>query len=113
MRETRHTSRRNFLGIASGAVGVSAAGSLLLGRPANAAGNAQLDESDPTASALGYRKDTTQVDAAKYPQHKPTQICADCRYFQAKGKSEWGPCSIFAGKGAVHAKGWCAAFAAR
>jgi hypothetical protein len=53
------------------------------------------------------------VDAAKYPQHKPTQICADCRYFQAKGNSEWGPCSIFAGKGAVHAKGWCAAFAAR
>lgn len=113
MRETRHTSRRNFLAIAGRAVGVSAAGSLLLRRTANAAENAQLDESDPTAAALGYRKDTTQVDAAKYPQHKPTQICADCRYFQAKGNSEWGPCSIFAGKGAVHAKGWCAAFAAR
>jgi hypothetical protein len=113
MRETRHTSRRHFLGIAGGAVGVSAAGSLLLGTPATAAETAQLDESDPTAAALGYRKDSTQVDAAKYPQHKPTQICADCRYFQAKGNSEWGPCSIFAGKGAVHARGWCAAFAAR
>jgi hypothetical protein len=113
MRKTRHTSRRNFLGIAGGAVGVSAAGSLLLGRPATAAENARLDESDPTAAALGYRKDTTQVDAAKYPQHKPTQICADCRYFQAKSNAEWAPCSIFAGKGAVHANGWCAAFAAR
>ena len=113
MRTIRRTSRRDLLGIAGGAVGVSAAGSLLLERPANAAENARLDESDPTAAALGYRKDTTQVDAAKYPQHKPTQICADCRYFQAKGNSEWGPCSIFAGKGAVHAKGWCAAFAAR
>ena len=113
MRTTRPTSRRDFLGIAGGAVGVSAAGSLLLGRVANSAENARLDESNPTAAALGYRKDTTQVDAAKYPQHKPTQVCADCRYFQAKGNSEWGPCSIFAGKGAVHAKGWCAAFAAR
>ena len=113
MSAIRHTSRRDFLGIAGGAVGISAAGSLLLGRSANAAESARLDESDPTAAALGYRKDTTQVDAAKYPQHKPTQICADCRYFQAKGQSEWGPCSIFAGKGAVHAKGWCAAFATR
>jgi hypothetical protein len=40
MRETRHTSRRNFLGIAGGAVGVSAAGSLLPWTPANAAENA-------------------------------------------------------------------------
>ena len=106
MRETRHTSRRDFLGVA-------VAGSLLLGRSANAAEGAHLDEADPTAAALGYRMDTTQVDATRYPQHKPTQICADCRYFQAKGSSEWAPCSIFAGKGAVHAKGWCAAFAAR
>ena len=113
MKETRHTGRRHFLGIAGGAVWVSAAGWLLPRRSATAAESARLDESDPTAVALGYRKDTNQVDAGKYPQHKPTQICRDCRYFQAKGNSEWGPCSIFAGKGAVHAKGWCAAFAAR
>src|SRR5690242_700070 len=98
MKTTGHTRRRDFLGIAGGAVAITAAGSLLLGRPANPAENAQLDESDPAAAALGYRKDTTQVDATRYPQHKPTQICADCRYFQAKGKSEWGPCSIFAAK---------------
>jgi hypothetical protein len=113
MRRVISTSRRDFLGIAGGAVVLPVAGSLLLGRAANAAASAHLDESDPTAAALGYRKDTTQVDAARYPQHKPTQICADCRYFQSKGDAEWAPCSIFAGKGAVHAKGWCAAFAAR
>ena len=53
------------------------------------------------------------MDTAKYPQHTPTQDCGGCRYFQAKASSEWGPCTIFAGKGSVHAKGWCAAYAAR
>ena len=72
----------------------------------------QLDEADPAAAALGYRNDTTQVDSAKYPQHEPTQVCADCRYFQAKTGSDWGPCTIFGGK-AVHAKGWCAAYAVK
>jgi len=73
----------------------------------------QLDEADSAAAALGYKKDTTQVDAAKYPQHQPTQDCAGCRYYQGKAGSEWGPCTIFAGKGSVHAKGWCAAYAAK
>lgn len=53
------------------------------------------------------------MDTAKYPQHTPTQDCGGCRYFQAKASSEWGPCTIFAGKDSVHAKGWCAAYAAR
>ena len=113
MTEGKLTSRRDFLVIAGGVAGLSAAGSLLLAGPANAEEKAPLDESDPAAAALGYRKDSAQVDSAKYPQHKPTQICADCRYFQPKGNSEWGPCAIFAGKGAVHAKGWCAAYAAK
>jgi len=73
----------------------------------------QLDEAEPSAVALGYRKDSTQVDATKFPQHKSAQVCADCRYYQGKAGSEWGPCTIFAGKGAVHSRGWCAAYAAR
>jgi hypothetical protein len=78
-----------------------------------AADASQLDEADPAAAALGYKKDTAQVDAAKYPQHQSMQDCAGCRYYQGKAGSEWGPCTIFPGKGSVHAKGWCAAYAAK
>ena len=107
------TRRRLLKFVAAGAVALLAAGSLLRSRSVIAADAGQLDEADPAAAALGYKKNTTQVDAAKYPQHMPTQDCGGCRYFQAKASSEWGPCTIFAGKGSVHTKGWCAAFAAR
>lgn len=106
-------TRRRFLGfVAAGAMALTSAGSLLRSRSAMAAAG-QLDEADPTAASLGYKKDTTQVDAAKYPQHAPTQDCAGCRYFQGKGTSEWARCTIFPGKGSVHSKGWCAAYAAK
>jgi hypothetical protein len=43
----------------------------------------------------------------------PPQDCGGCRYYQGKAGSEWGPCTIFPGKGSVHTKGWCAAYAAK
>lgn len=114
MNELASTSRRRFLAIAGGAAVLVPALPLVRTESANAAETPRmLDESDPTAAALGYRKDTAQVDAARYPQHQLTQVCSGCRYFQAKAGSEWGPCAIFAGKGAVHSRGWCAAYAAR
>lgn len=107
-------NRRRFLKlVAAGAVAFPAAAALLRPGRATAADPGQLDEADPAAVALGYKKDTTQVDAARFPQHKPAQICGDCRYYQGKAGSEWGPCTIFTGKGSVHSKGWCAAYAAR
>ena len=103
--------RRRMLGfLAAGAMTLPA--SLLPGQ-ARAAEAGQLQESDPTARALGYKKDTTQVDAARFPQHKPTQICGSCRYYQGKASSAEGPCTLFAGKGNVQSKGWCAAYAAK
>ncbi len=110
MSQPKEISRRHFFAL--GAMALPSAAALLRSRAATAAGG-QLDEADPAAAALGYKKDTTQVDAGKYPQHQPTQVCASCRYFQAKASSEWGPCTIFAGKGAVHSKGWCAAYAVK
>jgi len=105
-------TRRRFLKfVAAGAVSLPAASSLFRPGTATAAEAGQLDEADPAAAALGYKEDTTQVDGAKFPQHKPTQVCADCRYYQGKAGSEWAPCAIFPGKGSVHARGWCAAYA--
>jgi len=107
-------SRRRFIRTAvAGAVVLPIAGSLLRPEFAVSGETGHLDEADPTAKSLGYTEDTTRVDARKYPQHTPAQDCAGCRYYQGKPGSQWGPCTIFPGKGAVHAKGWCAAYAAR
>ncbi len=70
---------------------------------------AKLDEADPQAVALGYKHDTTKVDAKKYPQHAATQYCANCQLYQGQPKDAWAPCPLFAGK-QVAAKGWCSAW---
>jgi hypothetical protein len=107
-------SRRRFIrSAAAGAVVLPIAGSLLRPEFAMSGEAGHLDEADPTAKSLGYTEDTTRVDASKYPQHTPTQDCGGCRYYQGKAGSVWGPCTIFLGKGSVHTRGWCAAYAAR
>lgn len=70
----------------------------------------KLEESDPVAVALGYKDDTTKVDAQKYPMHKPEQTCDKCALYTGKPGEASGPCSAFGGK-IVTAAGWCAAFA--
>ena len=113
MTQPSESTRRRFLKFVAGAAALPTAVSLLQAGSAMAAEIKPLDEADPAAAALGYKKDTTHVDAAKYPQHQPTQDCGGCRYYQGKAGSEWAPCTIFAGKGSVHTEGWCAAYAAK
>ena len=98
------TSRRTFMLQA-------VATSLALGAAqAHAQGTgAQLAESDPQAMALGYKQDTTKVDAKKYPNHTVAQECANCQLYQGKAKEAAGPCALFAGK-QVAAAGWCSAW---
>jgi hypothetical protein len=104
-------SRRHFLA-ASGVTFLAPMGLMLVAARVQAAELPHLDEADPTAAALGYKHDTTKVDPAKYPSHKPAQICAGCSLVQGAVTDAWRPCGIFPGK-AVNAKGWCAAFAAK
>jgi hypothetical protein len=66
----------------------------------------KVEETDPQAQALGYRADTTKVDAKKYPRHDNAQKCATCQLFQGKAGDAAGGCPIFAGK-EVAANGWC------
>jgi len=68
-----------------------------------------LTEDDPMAMGLGYKKDTTTVDAAKYDKHAADQNCSGCALF-TKTSDESGTCTIFAGK-QVSATGWCSAYA--
>jgi hypothetical protein len=35
-----------------------------------------VDEADPQAKSLGYRKDTTKVDDKQYPKHTAAQKCS-------------------------------------
>jgi len=105
------TTRRHFLK-ASGTALLLPLGLSAVATRVAAAELPHLEETDPTAAALGYRHDSTKVDAAKYPAHKPAQVCAGCSLVQGTPAEAWRPCGIFPGK-AVNAKGWCAAFAAR
>lgn len=69
----------------------------------------QLTEDNPQAMALGYRHDTTSVDASKFPNHTNDQLCSNCLLFQGGADDEWGGCGIFPGK-QVNGKGWCSAW---
>jgi High potential iron-sulfur protein len=104
----RNISRRDavkaaLLGALIPAVGLSVGPSIAAGLPA-------LDPSDPTAKALGFVTDTTKVDAASNPTHKPTQQCGVCAQFQGKPGDATGACNIFAGK-SVPQTGWCKVWA--
>lgn len=69
----------------------------------------RLDEKSPQATALGYRADTTKVDAKAFPKHTATQLCNGCGLWQSKPTDAWGNCPLFAGK-QVAGKGWCSAW---
>lgn len=102
-------TRRRFFGQVA-VVGAGVAAGLAGAQQALAQGALpELAEADPTAAALGYKADTSKVDAAKYPNHKPEQNCANCNLVQGKDGEAVRPCAIFPGKG-VNAKGWCAAY---
>ena len=70
----------------------------------------KLEETDPLAMALGYREDSTKVDATKYPQHKPEMVCSSCALYQGKAGDASGPCAAV-GMKSVAAVGWCSVFA--
>ena len=102
--ESGGTSRRFFM------LAVAAGGTALAASRVSAQGAAKLEESDPQATALGYKADASKVDAAKYPQHQATQMCSGCNFFQGKPTDAMAPCTLFAGK-QVSGKGWCSAWA--
>lgn len=69
-----------------------------------------LAETDAQAVALGYKADSTKVDASKFPKHTATQLCSNCALYAGKPTDAAGACPLFAGK-QVAGKGWCSAYA--
>jgi hypothetical protein len=98
------TTRRRFI-IELAAVGSGAASA---GR-AFAQAAAHVDEADEQAVALGYRHDTTKVDAKKHPQHNAAQHCANCAFWQGKADDAWAGCAMF-GRKQIARNGWCQAW---
>ncbi len=74
--------------------------------------NEKLTETDPYAKSMGFRIDTTKVDAARYPRHTAEQKCSVCQLFSGATGAEWGPCSFFGGR-QVNKDGWCRNFKVR
>ena len=101
-------SRREFFKRGLGAVAAVSVAQLAANRVAFAADLPHVEETDPTAVAMGYKHEAAKVDKAKFPRYQDGMACAKCALYQ--GGAEWGGCSLFPGK-AVSAKGWCNAYA--
>jgi len=86
-----------------------AAGSAAFAATSVHAQGARVAETDDTATALGYRHDTTQVDAKKFPNHDASQKCVNCSFWQGQPTDAWAGCAMF-GRKQIAASGWCMAW---
>ena len=79
---------------------------------AQAAALPKLELTDPSAKALLYVDDASQVDRknALAARFTPDQNCANCSQIQGKDGDAFRPCAIFPGK-LVASKGWCSVWA--
>lgn len=66
-------------------------------------------ETSEQAQALGYKADSTKVDAKKHPNRAADQNCASCVLYQGKAGDNSGGCAVF-GNNLVASKGWCGAW---
>ena len=69
-------------------------------------------EASEQAQALGYKADSTKVDAKKHPNYAANQSCGGCVLYQGKAGENSGGCAVF-GNNLVAGKGWCGAWTKR
>ena len=94
--------RRNFI---IGAASTLLSGYSLAKKPALNV----VQDTDPSAIALGYVSNIKNIDTKKYPQYTMGQYCASCTLFQGTAKDATAPCLAFGGS-AVSSRGWCSAW---
>jgi hypothetical protein len=103
---TKHApdnSRRRFIKLTAMGLAAAPFANALLSGTARAAD--LIPETDPQASALGYKADATKAEK----RTDATAICANCGLYTGKAGDPSGPCAIFQGK-LVAANGWCTAW---
>lgn len=99
------TNRRTFI-----LHSVAGTGALAVAATVHAQAQPMVAETDPTATALGYKADATKVDKAKNPKYAAGQLCNNCALYQGKATDKAAACPLFAGK-QVAGAGWCSAWA--
>jgi hypothetical protein len=87
-------------------------------RPVSALGTTAdwVDEGEPLAQKLGYRRDAASVDTAAFPKRLGAQgskqFCDNCAMFSGEPGDPDAPCSIFQNR-RVTGRGWCNAWVSR
>jgi hypothetical protein len=70
----------------------------------------KVEESEPKATAIGYRHDSTKVDQVRYPKHDAGQKCLNClAWAPEKPADEWGECDLMSDR-MVNRNGWCSSY---
>lgn len=70
----------------------------------------KVEETEPKATAIGYKHDSAKVDKARYPKHDPGQRCHNCLAFAPdKPTDEWGECDLMSDR-LVNRNGWCSSY---
>jgi hypothetical protein len=102
-KQSTHASRRHFIKIGVAGLSVAPFATALLSGAVQAVD--AVSESEPMATALGYKADATKASNRK----DNAATCSTCGLFSSKPGASDGPCSVFGGK-LVNAKGWCTAW---
>ena len=101
---SRSSTRRRFIRVAlTGLAGAPLAGAWT-SESAQAAA-VRVRESDPKASALGYKEDATKAAARK----DASATCSNCNLYSGKEDAQEGPCALLEDN-LVSARGWCTAW---
>ncbi len=108
MSEKQKFSRRKFISTTSKGLATIP---LLTLVDENAAAATKIEESHPTAAALGYVHDADGAPKRLSADQK-TQFCDNCLQYMASDEDGWGPCALFPGF-LVAAKGWCNVWVAK
>lgn len=70
----------------------------------------KVEESEPKATAIGYKHDSAKVDKARYAKHDVAQRCYNClAYAPEKPADEWGECDLMSDR-LVNRQGWCSSY---
>jgi len=113
MKSNRLIKRRDFLKL-----GVKAGGGALAlsAIPIHLIAGDEVPEDDALAQSMGYVKDASTVDTAKFPKRAgadgATQFCNNCALYAGEANAELAPCSIFQNR-EVRGAGWCNAWVAK
>jgi len=113
MKSNRLIKRRDFLKLGIKAGGGALALSAI---PIQLIAGDEVSEDDPLAQAMGYVKDASTVDTAKFPKRAgddgAEQFCNNCALYAGVADAEIAPCSIFQNR-PVRGAGWCNAWVAK